>query len=453
VLGLIAASLGTAANPTFVPKPCLDAQIGVRATCGIVTVPEDRSRTSGRQINLNLIIIRAAKPGKERQALFDLEGGPGLADTKDAGFYLSDGAAYSTTRDVVLIDQRGTGESNPLDCPEFDAADRSLEPMFPSAAVLSCRVRLSHRADLTRYTTEDAVADLDAVRKALGYSRIDLSALSYGTTLALRYIAVHPAHVRSAVLFSAVPPSAMPPRHHATAAQTALDQMIADCGADRACSTRYPRLRSDLSDAMRKLRSAGHIDSLVVMERLRTKLYSPAGARELPQMIHRLAGGDMSVFASTNEPKGFNYFDGVYLTITCSESLPWFDQNRAMVAARRTAFGDYRIVRQREACENWPRARVKRSFFTPVHSSVPVLFISGGRDPVTPAGWAEQAAQSFTNSRHLVVPWAGHIVDGLSGLDTCFDPQIVRFLDARDPKAVDERCLSEMMPPPFKPAE
>jgi pimeloyl-ACP methyl ester carboxylesterase len=424
--------------------------MGARALCGTVAVPEDRSRPSERHIDLNIIVIRAAKPGKDRQALFDLEGGPGLADTENAGFYLTDGAAYATTRDVVLVDQRGTGDSNPLDCPEFDAANRSLEPMFPSAAVRSCRARLSQHADLTRYTTEDAVADLDAVRKALGYARIDLSALSYGTTLALRYIAVHPAYVRSAVLLSAVPPSVMPPRHHATAAQTALGQMIADCAADHACRTRYPKLRSDLSDATRKLRATGRIDPFVAMERLRTKLYSPSGTRELPGIIHRLADGDASILASSNERAGFNYFDGVYLTITCSESLPWFDQSRATAAARRTTFGDYRIVRQREACENWPRAQVKRSFFAPIHSSVPVLLVSGGRDPVTPARWAEQAARSFAISRHVIIPWAGHIVDGLSGLDTCFDPQVLRFLETRDPKAVDERCFSEMMPPPFK---
>jgi pimeloyl-ACP methyl ester carboxylesterase len=449
MLGLIAASLGAAA---FVPKPCADAQLGAGATCGTVTVPEDRSRKSARQIDLYVIVIRAAKPGKERQALFDLEGGPGLADTKNAGFYLTDGAAYAATRDVVLVDQRGTGESNPLDCPEFDAADRALEPMFPAAAVLSCRARLSQRADLTRYTTEDAVADLDTVRRALGYARIDLSALSYGTTLALRYIAVHPTHVRSAILVSSVPPSAMPPRHHATAAQAALDQMIADCAADQACAARYPKLRSDLSTATAKLRATGRIDTFVAMERLRTKLHSPAGTRELPGIIHQLAAGDSSILATSNARAGFNYFDGVYLTITCSESLPWFDQDRARAAARRTTFGDYRIAGQRAACGNWPKARVQRSFFAPIHSSVPVLFVSGGRDPVTPARWAAGTARNFANSKHVVIPWAGHIVDGLSGFDTCYDPQVVRFLETADPKAVDERCFSEMMPPPFKTA-
>lgn len=241
--GLIAAAVLASTPPTFIERPCTTARLAARAKCGSVTVPEDRSRPSGRKIELNVIVIPAEKPGRDRRALFDLDGGPGLADTKNADFYLTDGAAYSATRDVVSFDQRGTGGSNPLDCPEFDAVDRALQPMFPVAAVRPCRKRLEQSADLTHYATEDAVADIDAVRTALGYRKIDIFALSYGTTLALRYIDEHGASVRSAVLLSAVPPSAMPPRHHATAAQAALEEILLDCGDDAACRARFPRLR------------------------------------------------------------------------------------------------------------------------------------------------------------------------------------------------------------------
>jgi pimeloyl-ACP methyl ester carboxylesterase len=450
MLGFIAAALVVANSPTFVPKPCADESLTRRARCGTVTVPEDRSRRSGRRIDLNLVVIPAAKQSAKRHALFDLEGGPGLADTKNASFYLTDGAAYAETRDIVLVDQRGTGGSNPLDCPEFDTADRALEPMFPASAVRSCRVRLSQRADLRRYTTDDAVADLEDVRRALGYSKIDLSALSYGTTLALRYVRNHEDRVRSVVLLSAVPPSAMPPRHHATAAQAALDQLIADCAADGPCSLRFPKLRATLDEALRQLRASRSVTSGVAMERLRTKLYSPGGARTVPSLLSRLAAGDFAVLSSSNERAGFNYFDGVYLTITCSESMPWFSQRRALKAAQRTKFGDYRLVRQSVACAHWPRAPVKADFFEPVRARTPILFLSGYRDPVTPAKWAEGAARSLPNARLVVIPWAGHIVDGLTGFEDCFDPQVLRFLNSGDPKTVDPRCFATMMPPPFK---
>lgn len=451
--GIVAAALLLASPPTFVPHACAAALAGTAARCGTVTVPEDRSRPDGRQIGLNIVIIPAKQPASIARALFELEGGPGLADTNNAGFYLTDGASYGATRDIVLVDQRGTGGSNPLDCPEFDAPDRALQPMFSAETVASCRTRLSQRADLTKYTTDDAVADLDAVRTALGYKKIDLTALSYGTTLAMRYIALHGDHVRSAVLLSAVPPSAMPPRHHATAAQAALDQLLHDCANDQRCATRYPRLRAELDQAIARLASSGRINPAVAMERLRTKLYSPGGARSLPWTIHRLALGDFSVLTSTDARAGFNYFDGIYLTITCSESLPWFDRRRAGSRSRRTLFGDYRLARQQESCANWPRASIDPAFFAPLRSSVPILFISGGRDPVTPAGWARDAARTLGNSRQIIIPWAGHIVDGLSDLETCFDPQVIRFLDTADPRAVDERCFAAMAPPPFKLAE
>ena len=450
MLDLVAALLLVGSDPTFLPKACVDNQVAARARCGTVKVPEDRSRSQARQIGLNVIVIPARQRQDPPQALFDLDGGPGLADTKNAAFYLTDGTAYSAKRDIVLVDQRGTGGSNPLDCPEFDATDRALQPMFSVDTVRSCCERLSKVADLTRYTTDDAVADLDAVREALGYERIDLFALSYGTTLAMRYIANHGDKVRSAVLLSAVPPSAVPPRHHATVAQQVLDQSIADCAADAPCAEHFPSLEGDLKQAIARLRSNGRIDPRVAMERLRTRLYSASGARQLPWTIRRLAEGDDSILASANERAGFNYYDGVYLTITCSESLPWFDVPAAAARSRQTIFGDYRLERQAEACAHWPRAELERSFFEPLRSSVPILFISGGRDPVTPASWASEAARTLDKARHVVIPWGGHIVDGLSGLDSCLDQQILRFLDTAEPNSVDAQCFAAMTPPPFK---
>src|SRR4249919_1500533 len=124
MLGLIAAASAIASFAPFVPSECAGALVAAKVRCGTVTVPEDRSKPDGRQIRLNIIVIPAKQPSKVGQALFELEGGPGLADTNNVGFYLTDGAPYGATRDIVLFDQRGTGRSNPLDCPEFDAPDR-----------------------------------------------------------------------------------------------------------------------------------------------------------------------------------------------------------------------------------------------------------------------------------------------------------------------------------------
>lgn len=241
----------------------------------------------------------------------------------------------------------------------------------------------------------------------------------------------------------------MPPRHHAAAAQSALDQLLTDCSDDVGCRAKYPKLREDLSAGLGTLRKQSKGLPGPAMERLRTRLYSAAGARQVPAFLHRLAQGDLS--ALDNDVRaGFNFFDGVYLTITCSESLPWFKHGPALDQAGRTAFGDYRLARQIEACASWPQAKVSASFFAPVRSDVPTLFISGGRDPVTPAAWAHKVARGFSKGRHIVLPWAGHVIDGLSKLDTCYDPQVIRFIETADPNSVDATCLVTMQPPPFE---
>jgi pimeloyl-ACP methyl ester carboxylesterase len=128
--------------------------------------------------------------------------------------------------------------------------------------------------------------------------------------------------------------------------------------------------------------------------------------------------------------------------------MPRFDHAEAARASRATVFGDYRIVRQSEACEHWPQGKVSADFFAPIQSAVPVLFISGERDPVTPVSWAEQASRGFANGRLLTMPWSAHVFDGLSGIDTCFDPLVLRFFETADARSLDATCLAAMSPPP-----
>src|SRR4051794_10952134 len=406
-------------GPLFVAKACADPQPAAHATCGTVSVPEDRTRPGGRRIDLNVIVIHAKAPRPVPSALFDINGGPGLADTENASFYLTEGTRYWANRDIVLIDQRGTGGANPLDCPELEAAEHALQPMFPVDRVRACRDRLSARADLTKYTTDDWISDIDDVRRALGYGRIDLTGLSYGTAAALAYIARYPQHVRSAVLQSVAPAFSMPPKDHAAVGQASLKRLFADCSADAVCASAYPDLRADLVRALQQLRDGGKVEPQVAMERLRSVMYSPAGLRSIPATIHRLARGDLSVLQPGAQGQGLKYYLGVYLTITCAESLPWFNYEQAAERARRTVFGDYRLRRLRAACGTWPHARVSATRFAPVRSGVPVLFISGGRDAVTPPRWAAEVKRGFRNGRQIVLPWSGHVYDGLSNLDTC----------------------------------
>ena len=440
------------AAPAFVERPCTDPALAGKARCGTVAVPEDRAHPARRTITLNLIIVPAT--GERRlPPLFDLEGGPGIADSKNAAFYVTDGAGYHANRDVVLLDQRGTGGSNGLKCPEIDAVEAAYRPMYPPAAVRRCRAMLERRADLRFYGTTEAVADLDAVRAALGYDRIDLFALSYGTLFALRYMATYPRQVRAAVLLSVATPAAMVPRYHAQAADAALRLVFADCRADPQCGRAFDPGR-DLERALANLeRIPGAPPRGVFMEKLRGLLYMPARARSVPFIVHAAANRDLKPFFAATRSTGPSLFhEGTYLSVTCTESFPFFDYARAAAVARRTPFGDYRLSRQHAACALWPKGSVPADFMRPPRTDAAVLLVSGRLDPVTPPAWAAAIARALPNARHVMIPEMGHIFDGLSGIDTCFDPLMLRFFETADVRGLDPSCLAQMRPPPFRTA-
>lgn len=435
--------------PVFIEKPCVDPAVAKVARCGSVEVPENHARPKGRRIALNIVLLKPASGKADLPALFDIDGGPGLAATKNAGFYATAGTAYRARREIVMIDQRGTGGSNRLSCAELEAPEGAYRPMMPVDAVKRCRDSLKGKADVRNYLTADAVADLDAVRIALGYDRIDLSGLSYGTTVALRYMATHPDKVRAALLMGVAPPTAMPPALHAPAAEGAFRLLDAQCKVDPACGKAFDPV-ADFDRAMAGLKTRkADLEPEIFAEKIRSLMYQPASARRIPWILHRAAAGDLAPFMAATKPGGPSPFaDGMFLSVTCSEGLALMDYDASARAARRTRFGDYRLRRQRAACAAWPVGDAGK-FLGPIKTSAAVLMVSGELDPVTPPAWAEALAISPPRARHIVIPASGHIFDGLSGIDSCLDPMLVKFLEAGDPAGVDPACLATMQPPPF----
>ena len=443
---LLAALALVAAPAAIAPRDCA-APLPASARCGTLEVPEDRTRREGRMLALNIVILPATGPVR-LPPLFDLEGGPGLASTDSAGFYLTDGAAYRAGRDIVLVDQRGTGGSGPLACPELDAPERQYLPLYPTTLVDACRARLSGQADLAQYGTDAAAEDLDAVRAALDAEQIDLVALSYGTTLALRYAALHPERVRAMVLFGTVPPEARPPRSHAPLATDALGQLIRACAEAPACHQVYPDPGYEFGQALARLPAS--LTREVFLEKIRNLMYAPATAARIPQILHRAAAGDFAPFyAATRRAAPTGLADGLYLSITCSESMTGPDYAAASEASMRTPFGNYRLFVQREACRHWPAFTPAPGFFAPPAPPMPLLLISGERDPVSPPEWAEAIARRSPHARHLVLPGGGHVLDGMEGVASCLDPLIVSFLEHPDPAGLDTGCIEAMHPPAF----
>lgn len=456
-LALALAGTGsTTARTTLTLTPCPLPDTAEMARCGVLEVPEDRSRPDGRVIPLKIMVIPALDGLGNAAPLFDLAGGPGEPASISAGFYAVDGKAWRADRDVVLVDVRGTGDSNPLTCPTLKPAT-PLTRLYPLDDVRACRLALSARADLRQYTTRATAQDMDAVRAALGYERIDIMALSYGTMLAQAYMRLYPQRVRAAVLVGSVPLGERLPLHHAANAEPILERLLTDCAAQPVCRAAYPNLEADWA-ALRARFAGGPIrmaglggDPVLVlagpfMEALRALMTTSGGQARVPMVIARAAAGDISPLLKTARTGGLA--EGLYLSVACAEGTNWITDDQIGPSTDGTFGGRYRVDEQRAACREWGVGKVRGDDLPPPSPDTPVLFLAGGRDQTTPAVWAGPIAMGYPNSKVVIIPPMAHGIDGVEGID-CFDSLALAFYAAPTEKAPDTSCLATMRSPPF----
>lgn len=375
--------------------------------------------------------------------------------------------ALRRERHLVFIDQRGTGDSNPLSCAavrEQSLRQSLSHEIFDLQAIRSCRRSLEKKADLKLYTTAIAIEDIDEIRGALGYDKINLYAVSYGTVGALEYLRRHSDHVRAAVLAGAVLPLAKPPLHFARGAERAMDKLIAACAADESCRSSFPRLKEDLAAALSgfadgpvRLEISPHEGEIkeplvlsrgVFVERLRSMLYNHSSARLLPLLIHRAARGDWLTFVKAaagpaSAPAHVPTL-GAYLTVTCSESVAFIEPEEIAAQTERTFLGDYRIRRHQAACAEWPRGDVPTDFFLPVKAPTPVLLLSGDADPAAPPEFGALISRSLPKGRLVVLSNTLHDYSS-----DCARRLTADFIGQPSAESLDGSCAEEIRRPPF----
>ena len=447
-------------------KPCRVEGVNDELLCGKLTVFENRQTRIGRTIDLSLVVLPALDQKAKAEPLFDLAGGPGASSADGAGFYAGPGKEYRRRHDVVCVDQRGTGKSNRLAIPRQKTPQYYLSEMYPVDYVREMRQALEKRADLTKYTTSIAMDDLDDVRAWLGYDGINLFGLSYGTRAALVYLRQHPEHVRSAILLAVAPTDLKMPLHHAESGARAMDLLLNECERDPACHAAFPQIRDDWKNVLAQLEkqparveysapdksapTTVAIQREVFGEKIRSWMYGPDKAARIPLIVHHAAGGDFAPFLKEVIGPSIPDFvaDGMYLSVTCAEDVPFIDPAEAANLTAGNPFGDYRVFQQTRACSMWPRGEIPTDFLEPVRSNAPVLIFSGNLDPVTPPEYGEEVAKYLPNSRHVIISHAGHGVDGLTD-PGCIDRIAIEFLDNGDAKNLDTSCIQGMKPPPF----
>ena len=470
VTGFVTANpLPAQIKPQVQPKPCANAAAFPDARCGTLTVYENRARKSGRQIALNIAVLPALNKDHAPDPLFILAGGPG-GDI--VGEYMGGPPDAFVTglrakRDIVLVDQRGTGGSHALPCDLFPISggvQQYFGDFAPLETVRECRVTLSKDADLTQYSTPIAMDDLDDVRAALGYDKINLHGGSYGTRAALVYMRQHPTHVRSVFLEGVVSPGAKHPLPRARGTQHALDRLFDDCAADKVCHDAYPDVRADLNKILTDLEKQPakiqafnpETKKMETMEltrdglagRLDISLYSPATARVMPFLFNQGAKGNLSPLASfiaQNILRIDNLIArGMWLSVICAEDVQWITDADITKETAGTFMGALRANQARAACKEWPLAKISADYLKPVDSTIPVLIVSGDADPATPLWLAIEAAKHLPNSRHVIVNFGAHGVPG-----PCMNHLIENFLDAGSAKSLDASCLDAVRRPEF----
>jgi pimeloyl-ACP methyl ester carboxylesterase len=342
-----------------------------------------------------------------------------------------------------------------------------LDSFLPVAGARACRERLSRQADLSQYTNDNAMDDIDDVRAALGYDRLNLIGASYGTRAELVFLRRHPDKVRTAVLEGTVPTFARTPLGFAQGAQKALDNLVADCLGDAACGAAFPNLKSEIAAVLARVEKEPvkvelvdpetarpvtlNLSRAAVAQTIRYMLYDSMSALEIPWQAHQAAQGDFRPLAETAyswSSSMTSMSQGYFLSVTCAEDVSFIRDAEVSAAVAGTFLGDFRIRQQRAACAEWPAAKLSQSFLAPVAADAPTLLISGQRDPATPSADGAAAARTLRHSKHVIVPFAGHGWEGLRGTE-CLDGLVISVVEKGTVDSLDTSCVAQVTRPPF----
>jgi pimeloyl-ACP methyl ester carboxylesterase len=430
--------------------------------CGKYKVYEDRVAKKGRKILINIVVYPATGSEKLPDPVWYIPGGPGSSATEDAPYVAQDLAALRFKRDLVFVDQRGTGGSNPLNCELFDPKNINsyLAHWNPPAAVAACRKELEKTSDLKLYVTSIAMDDFDEVRKALGYDKINLAGSSYGTRAVMTYVKQHPSSVRSVILHGVSPFDQFMPREFPWHTQRALNGVLDECLANTECGTKFPDIKKNERDVLTRLKKGSvEVDVVVDNKPLRVKLsrdlageairymlYQSGAAGRIPLVLNEAANGNFKRLAEAailyRRLIVATGATGLYLSVTCAEDLPFAKQSGDRDPDA-TFLGNYRLREQLEACAEWPQSRLRKNYDELVSSEVPALIYSGQWDPVTPPELGDRVAKPLPNSLHVVVPSGGHGFGGLQGLE-CLDGLTTKFIESGTVKGLDTSCVKSI---------
>ena len=471
IVAAAVAGCGNDMAPTRTLKlgECRLPNLSSLAQCGAIDVPEDRRQPAGRKIRIFAAVLPANTLSPKEDPLLILAGGPGQAATTLAPF-VSRLNEVRRARDVVLIDQRGTGRSSPLTCDAFTPTDDEALETDPVPRARQCAEQLrAQGVDAAQYTTTAWIDDLEAMREALGYARWNLWGGSYGTRVAQEYLRRYPDRIRTLTLDSVVPPSMIVTLDVWRTRQDVLDAVFRACGATEACRKAHPDSSATLGAIAKSLGPNGrdveavdartgairriHVTFDVVLAAMQLLTYAPELSSMLPEMLGLAVAGDYGPLFAATQSFTANLADqtnaALHYSVTCAEDVPRITKEQAekvLTGLPARGIADNVIA----VCAVWPRGSAPADAAEPVTSDKPVLLFSGGMDPVTPPAYGALVARTLSNSRHVVAKGYGHIVSP----NACGPRLIAAFVDSAAFGTLSESCIAyfeRSMAPPLWP--
>jgi len=462
-------------------QPCeIGKRVGRSTIVGYCTqfdVLEDRTHADGRHIQLRVAVVKSEAAKPEPDIVTFIDGGPGGSAVND---YPAVSDAFSALRKrhhILLVDQRGTGSSNPLDCPTSQAFGKSLmeklggEQLDPSRVadlMKRCVDELHDKADTRFYSTTDAIADLEEIRLALDAVVVnannkhvpvtfDLVGVSYGTRVAQQYASRYPQGVRSIVLDSPVPNTLILGSEHAQALEDALKLQLAACTNTPACQKKFGDAYANLHTLHKRLQqhavtvemrdpstfelSQRPLSATAFAQLVRLYAYSPVTSALLPLMTDDALHGNYAPLLGQvqliTEGLSDSMNTGMGLSVSCTEDAdllqPSATDNESLLGNSLTEFFQ-------RACPNWPHGERPPHFHDAFKSSLPVLILSGEFDPVTPPRYAQMIAKELSNVKVLTLRGQGHAVM----MTRCTPDLMEKFINGLQPKHLKTECLDSI---------
>jgi pimeloyl-ACP methyl ester carboxylesterase len=448
-------------------EPCAIERVEEKLLCGTLDVPLNRRNPGGEKLSLPVIVVPARNGNPDGLAFIEHGGGPGTTVRNLTRFYTDGriGDRFRQSRDIVLVDQRGVGTSGALTCKALEAG-RYLERYYTEEKVLACREEMTARGtDLAAYSTLESVADIEAIRKWLGYEKFDVGGWSYGSRYMLTYAHLYPESVRSMVSVVPSPFDYERPLDWARFSEAALQGLFEDCAADPPCATAFPALREDFARVETALaaapadvtitnpetgaREARSFGPAQFIDEVHVALLKVRSSRYLPLVINAAANGDFEPFVMLAVPERAPppVPEPLYLSVVCPEETAFFTPEEARAASENSYVGTHFTEEFKMACAIWDMPAHPDYPLRWSTLDIPALIIAGGRDPITPVEYGERIAAGFSNARFVAVPKMLHDSGGLGG--SCLDDIILAFLNNPKPETLDTSCAAELTAPPF----